>query len=747
MPTVPYNPVPSTSPDSAPVPYRTDRGVTETAFGANIGQAISGLGREVEKTADVMESRILAQQKMINESAAKDSVVKYATAEGDAITDMYSKEGADAREALPAFQERVAKLREDALSGLNPEARRMADQEIARRASFAVIDAGRHVAQQDKIYAKRNDEAMIGLAQKDVNNSPFNEAKWREATTAMDVNTRAALRREGYRDDDPVVQLRVQSERDKAWQTRLFSIGVGLRNPQAAKDMYEQHKDEIKDDNIRNNIEKMLTGQMVNYGTTARQTQITSGMPMTYAQATAQMESGGKPSATSGMKGQTAGGLYGFNDPTWKDLMKKYPNEGFTTGGQYDPAQANRALELFTADNKAYMASKGIEPTEANARMSHFLGRAGGPAFIQGMQQNPDQPAYQLATPQQVAANRNVFYNRDGTPRTAQEVFNSQTILFRGPDAPLNGRSGPEWLNNALQKASDIADHDAPGDGEYKLRLQQKVTNEYNRVTGLQTQQDNKNYQDTLNFINGNGVTANRVKSEDAFFANKQWAEMFEKLPDERKTDILAAIAQNAKTPTQATPEQHFLFREMVGLANRDPAKFKSLNVNTLNLTEGQRDQLSSKQNTMITQGVKADEHSDVNARLEDTMIKRMLQSVGYPPSRDDDAKNRKYNQLVGELDAALAEHKTNNNGKPMSNEDLRKTLGGLIAKSVDPNSGIFGFFQKEKMGFEVPESFKQEHMQEATRANGGVPPDEVGWGRAYYYYQQQQKRGLVSAP
>lgn len=150
-------------------------------------------------------------------------------------------------------------------------------------------------------------------------------------------------------------------------------------------------------------------------------------------------ESGGNPNARASTS--TATGLFQFTDGTWRDLMQRRPELQLTADGRTNPEQQRRAAEAFTNENAAILQRAGIEANPGNLYMTHFLGQAGGPAFLAALQRDPNQPATAVVTPQAAQANPTIFFNPNGTPRTVGEVYQLQTRRF--VDAPAQGQPTP----------------------------------------------------------------------------------------------------------------------------------------------------------------------------------------------------------------------------------------------------------------------------------------------------------------
>ena len=140
-----------------------------------------------------------------------------------------------------------------------------------------------------------------------------------------------------------------------------------------------------------------------------------------YLATTRAKESGGNDLAAN--PNSTALGRYQFTKDTWAGLAKKYPDLGLTPNGRTDPDQQERAMQAFTRDNAQALTAAGITINPQNLYGAHFLGAGGASRFIPGALSSPDVPAASLVGPGVASANRTVFFNRDGSPKTAGEVY------------------------------------------------------------------------------------------------------------------------------------------------------------------------------------------------------------------------------------------------------------------------------------------------------------------------------------
>jgi len=177
----------------------------------------------------------------------------------------------------------------------------------------------------------------------------------------------------------------------------------------------------------------------------ARAAQAT-GVDFDYLLAQAKLESRLDPQARAGTS--SAAGLYQFIGSTWLETLDRHgANHGLgwadaairNSGGgsktvdpamraqimalRYDPDAASLMAAELANDNKAVLRDTlGRDPDFAELYMAHFLGSDGAARFLTQMQQNPDAPAAALF-PKQAAANRPVFYDASGAPRSLGQVM------------------------------------------------------------------------------------------------------------------------------------------------------------------------------------------------------------------------------------------------------------------------------------------------------------------------------------
>jgi hypothetical protein len=187
---------------------------------------------------------------------------------------------------------------------------------------------------------------------------------------------------------------------------------------------------------------------------------------------TAQIESNLNPGAQAPTS--SAKGLYQFIDQTWLGTMKTSgPANGYgqyadaisrSPDGHYevaDPAMRAAIMQLrsdpaasatmagaFTRANATQLQSAiGRPPTEGELYIAHFLGSGGAGKLINAATTQPLANAADMF-PQAAAANRSIFYDGVGRPRSANDVYAKLTGRFDvvransfAPDLAAAGRT------------------------------------------------------------------------------------------------------------------------------------------------------------------------------------------------------------------------------------------------------------------------------------------------------------------
>lgn len=172
-----------------------------------------------------------------------------------------------------------------------------------------------------------------------------------------------------------------------------------------------------------------------------------TGINFNYLLGQAQVESGFRANARAATS--SASGLYQFIEQSWLSVVRKHGAEHglgwaadsikFGANGRLtvdnpqvrqaildlrnDPQTASLMAAEHAADNKvAIEGSLGRSATGTDLYMAHFLGLGGARSFLKTLSASPDRIGASLF-PAAARANRNIFYNSDGQPRTVAEIY------------------------------------------------------------------------------------------------------------------------------------------------------------------------------------------------------------------------------------------------------------------------------------------------------------------------------------
>jgi len=172
-----------------------------------------------------------------------------------------------------------------------------------------------------------------------------------------------------------------------------------------------------------------------------------TGIDFNYLLGQAQVESGFRANARASTS--SASGLYQFIEQSWLRVVKQHgaehgldwaanaiqqgANGRLTVGDagtrqaildlRNDPQVASLMAAEHAADNKAALeTSLGRDATGTDLYMAHFLGLGGARNFLSAMASSPDRIGAAMF-PAAARANRSIFYDVSGQPRTLSQIY------------------------------------------------------------------------------------------------------------------------------------------------------------------------------------------------------------------------------------------------------------------------------------------------------------------------------------
>lgn len=172
-----------------------------------------------------------------------------------------------------------------------------------------------------------------------------------------------------------------------------------------------------------------------------------TGADFAFLLKTAAKESNFNPAARA--RTSSAAGMFQFIEQTWLTMVERYgARHGLGEAAaliergrngqatvrdadlrkqildlRYDPDLSARLAAEFAQENARYMESRiGRTPNAGELYAAHFLGAQGAVELVRAVERTPDSSAARLF-PAAAAANRSVFFDKSGAPRSAADLL------------------------------------------------------------------------------------------------------------------------------------------------------------------------------------------------------------------------------------------------------------------------------------------------------------------------------------
>jgi hypothetical protein len=134
------------------------------------------------------------------------------------------------------------------------------------------------------------------------------------------------------------------------------------------------------------NLSNSASGQRVPYQAPAMTPPPAPAQPappsQEYLRGIAQMESGNRPMGYHDPAKSSAYGTYGMTNAAYQDVQRADPRFANRPITELTPDQQTQAASVYTGQNARYLQSYGVEPTQENLRLAHFLGAKGASDYL-----------------------------------------------------------------------------------------------------------------------------------------------------------------------------------------------------------------------------------------------------------------------------------------------------------------------------------------------------------------------------
>lgn len=261
MPTVPYSPVPTASPQPLGTP-KLGVNTPIAAFGGTVAQALEGLGKQVEHSGDEIFRRAVALQDLKNETDAKEADAQYMMKVGELHANFSSLQGKAAAEAYPKYMEDIQKLRVDMRGALpNDAARRMYDSSSLSTMGRTIFNGAGHAATQMKVSAHNASSARVDSMLNNILMNPQDDVSFKRLTRGIEGEVRSQAELGGW--DGAQTEDQITKKVSAAWAHRI--IGLAKTAPFQADEMLKENRAKLHWEDIER-VENTVRSQTHNAG-------------------------------------------------------------------------------------------------------------------------------------------------------------------------------------------------------------------------------------------------------------------------------------------------------------------------------------------------------------------------------------------------------------------------------------------------------------------------------------------------
>lgn len=681
MPQVPYTGVPTVAPEFSPTP-RYEANVSPEMFGANIGNALSTLGKTEEGVGNEIFQRGMAMQDLYNHSEAQQADATYMQKAGELHANYSALQGKDAVDGYPKYIQDLQDARKDIGNGLsNSMSQKLYDAGSLSTMGRTVFNGAGHAATQNKAYALSASTARVEAISDRTLSTPADDDAFQDGLSDAEDEIRAQGQLKGLAPE--AIDEAVSQNTSALWSQRIkgmvrvqpFTAGKML--DQGIKDGEIQGEDIAKLTNIvqqaRNTVgarqvsHDVMTGAGNQYG--AGQVDIKQA-----ALAIKSNESGGRYDlqVDTGSKHGVALGAYG--------VMSGYLPEFLQQAGM-PPMSASEFLQNHAAQDQLFATRFSAlmkETGSANGAAARWIG---------------------LGKPDAFGTDANKYVTR----------FNAALAQ----NAPLAAK---------VSMGQQIANEQAPTDPLFGDYVKQRIESDSSRQAMIKRDDDFNTRQVIETGLLG-GQDGKLPSSVDELTADPKTADAWERLQQTNPAAArryLGVLAHNAKGDTAWTTENLKTYQQLKGQAQADPAEFIDTDVIGTNLPISAKKELINQQQTL-----KGKAEGDPRVTRALSMLSPDLQAAGISKTTDKEG----YYQFVGALTDALKDF-ADENKKPPALKDVQ-TIGARLLQAHTTEGWLWN--SKTPMyQVPVPSEEAAKIAAEPTWAKLGITPTDQQVQRIY---------------
>jgi GH24 family phage-related lysozyme (muramidase) len=648
---------------------------TAQTFGAGVGDAMAGFGRGVDQLSDTISKNALRLQDDLNSAHETELFIHAIEQSGQYKNKLNSLEGKAALDYYNnGYITDLKKVIDETGANANPAVRKKFEQDFKRRLSYDIVNGASYAATQMKKYTNDASNARIELAKRSAAEAHEDDKQFQSLVD----DTIGTVKQQGMSNGwgEESTKLEVEKKRSELWNSRISAMAE--KDPFRAKSLYETNKDQIT------GTEQYKTEH------TIRQNLVRVG---------------------SKIKADEA--LAGFEPGTIsEDLVKEVKVlEGFREKPYWDFKQ-----HTVGYGTRARSPDEKVTEEEADKRLRDELGRSANVVD----QLNPNLPAGTRNALISLTFNAGSGWTQSGLGRKIQEgdiegakenfvqynkaggEVNPGLVSRRAKEASwwggdsqelgsINANSTESRVTRAVRQGKDVAKEIFPNDpgsqADFADAYEKRIRGEFNNMR-RQVKDNERELKYTVQqeLI---GTEKRPTKLEELSPAAQQ---AYGNMDGLAQSKVREQLLKNSKTDVPMTVGRLQLSQQLKGLAATDPQAFADLDVSTVDLPQRQK-------NELLQQQIKVKQTGQQEVKLNQYLgsVRDLLRTAGVTQEKDNEEKNKKYNQFVGASIDALKEFELDKKHFPTEAE--RREIAANLLRVTQESSWLN--WTSEKRAFE----------------------------------------------
>ncbi len=223
--------------------------VPSAAFGGEVAQAASGLGRTVAGAGDEIFARAIALQNLQNEAEATEADAKYMIEVGKIHAEYSAKEGNERVQAFPKYQKDMQDIRQSIRGTLSsPMSQKMFDRSSLSTMGRTIFNGAGAAATAQRQYVIGSATAQSQLDANTVSENPDDPKTFQDKLQQARKNALTISAAKGNPEGSPQEQLEIQKATSNLWFNKIQGKALGGSDPYTAGRWLKAHSTELMDD-------------------------------------------------------------------------------------------------------------------------------------------------------------------------------------------------------------------------------------------------------------------------------------------------------------------------------------------------------------------------------------------------------------------------------------------------------------------------------------------------------------------